>query len=60
MLETYKVTDEKFRKYGRIVKDIDCGELIEKMKSTPLPEDVIYVHLFQNWKSCRYMRGCRQ
>lgn len=43
MLETYKVTDEKFRKYGRIVKDIGCGELIEKMKSTPLPEDVIYV-----------------
>lgn len=43
MLATYKVTDEEFRKYGRIIKDIDCGELIEKMKSTPLPEDVIYV-----------------
>jgi len=42
-LTTYKVTDEKFRKYGRIIKDMDCTELIEKTKETPLPEDVIYV-----------------
>ena len=42
-MTTYKVTDEKFRKYGRIIKDMDCTELIEKTKETPLPEDVIYV-----------------
>ena len=37
------VTDAKFKKYGRIVKDVDFKELIKEMKKTPCPEDVIYV-----------------
>ena len=37
------VTDARFKKYGRIVKDVDFKELIEEMKKTPCPEDVIYV-----------------
>lgn len=37
-----KVTDTKFKKYGRLLKNYDCSELIEKMKGTPLPSDVIY------------------
>lgn len=37
------VTDEKFKKYGRVVKDVDFEELIEEMKKTPCPEDVVYV-----------------
>ena len=37
------VTDVRFKKYGRIVKDVDFKELIEEMKKTPCPEDVIYV-----------------
>lgn len=37
-----KVTDSEFRKYGRILKNYDCSEIIEKMKNTPLPNDVIY------------------
>ena len=37
------VTDVKFKKYGRVVKDVDFKELIEKMKKTPCPEDVVYV-----------------
>ena len=37
------VTDAKFKKYGRVVKDVDFKELIEEMKKTPCPEDVIYV-----------------
>lgn len=41
-MEILKVTDERFKKYGRIVENIDFSELVEKMQSTPLPEDVIY------------------
>ena len=37
------VTDAKFKKYGRVVKDVDFKELIEEMKKTPCPEDVVYV-----------------
>ncbi|WP_291636608.1 DUF4867 family protein [Clostridium sp.] len=37
-----KVTDAKFKKYGQVLKNYDCKELIEKMKMTPLPSDVVY------------------
>ena len=37
------VTDARFKKYGRIVKDVDFKELIEEMEKTPCREDVIYV-----------------
>ncbi|OOM07520.1 DUF4867 family protein [Clostridium saccharobutylicum] len=36
------VTDKEFKKYGQVLKNYDCSEIIEKMKNTPLPEDVIY------------------
>lgn len=37
------VNDKEFRKYGQVLKNYDCSEIIEKMKvSTPLPSDVIY------------------
>lgn len=42
-IEVKSVTDAAFRKYGRVITGIDCGELIEKMGKTPLPDDVIYV-----------------
>lgn len=41
-MQVYTITDERFRKYGKLIKDIDFTELIEKMKETPLPSDVIY------------------
>lgn len=36
------VFDSEFKKYGKVIKNYDCSEIIEKMKSTPLPSDVIY------------------
>ena len=39
---TKKVTDSEFKKYGQVLENYDCEELIEKMKTTPLPSDVIY------------------
>ncbi|AQS11063.1 hypothetical protein CLOBY_32130 [Clostridium saccharobutylicum] len=36
------VTDKEFKKYGQVLKNYDCSEIIEKMKNTPLPQDVIY------------------
>lgn len=37
-----KVTDKEFKKYGQVLKGYDFSELIEKMKETPLPSDVVY------------------
>lgn len=36
------VHDPEFSAYGRIITGYDTAELMEKMQSAPLPEDVIY------------------
>lgn len=43
-MEIKQITDPSFRKYGRIIKDVDFSGLVEKLTTdTPLPEDVVYV-----------------
>lgn len=43
-MEIYNVADTRFRKYGRVVDDIDFSELVTALeKETPLPEGVEYV-----------------
>ncbi len=40
----YEVTDKRFAKYGRIVKNVDFTELVQTLETkTPLPEGVEYV-----------------
>lgn len=41
-MEIKKVTDAAFRKYGRVISEIDFSELVAKMAETPLPEGVVY------------------
>ena len=36
------VNDSDFKKYGRVLKNYDCNEIIAKMGDTPLPADVVY------------------
>lgn len=42
-MKIYSITDEKFKKYGRVVTGIDFTELVNAMEQTPCPEDVVYV-----------------
>lgn len=37
-----KVTDPAFRKYGRIVDNVDFAGLVEELKKTPCPDNVVY------------------
>lgn len=37
------VTDDSFRRYGKVLEGYDLTELLKEMKHTPVPEDVIYV-----------------
>lgn len=36
------INDVEFRKYGRVLKNYDCSEILTAMEATPLPSDVIY------------------
>lgn len=36
------VNDIAFRKYGRVLKNYDVKEILNRMEKTPLPNDVIY------------------
>ncbi len=42
-MEIKKVTDPSFRRYGRVVRNIDFTGLVEALNTkTPLPEEVVY------------------
>ena len=42
-MKIYSVMDDNFKKYGRIIKNIDLSSVINAMESTPVPDDVVYV-----------------
>jgi len=37
-----KITNNEFKKYGHVLENYNCTELIDKMKTTPLSNDVVY------------------
>ena len=37
-MEILKVESEEFHKYGRVIRNVDFRELVEKMKDMPMPE----------------------
>ncbi len=41
-MQIYEIGDEKFRKYGRVLKGIDTSELVEVMRKLPIPQEVVY------------------
>ena len=41
-MKIQNVTDAAFKKYGRVVKNVDVSGLVEALASTPLPDDVVY------------------
>lgn len=41
-MKVLSVNDAAFRKYGRVVTNVDFTELVEEMKKTPVPEGVVY------------------
>lgn len=41
-MEIKKVTDAAFKKYGRVIDNVDFSELVSKLAETPCPEDVVY------------------
>ncbi len=50
-MNVQKVTDRSFGKYGRVLKGCACPGILEVMKHTPLPEEVIYVPSVEEMES---------
>ena len=41
-MKLQKVTDPAFRKYGKVVENVDFSALVEELKKTPCPDGVVY------------------
>ena len=41
-MKILSVKDPAFRKYGRVITNVNFTELVEEMKKTPIPEEVVY------------------
>ncbi|MBQ7774368.1 MAG: DUF4867 family protein [Lachnospiraceae bacterium] len=41
-MKILSVTDSAFKKYGKVVDNVDFSQLVEELKKTPLPEGVVY------------------
>ena len=38
-MQILKVTDEAFRQYGKVIKDLDASDIITAMSETPRSEE---------------------
>lgn len=47
-MEIISVTNKRFKKYGRVIKNIDFGTLVDAMKETFIPENVAYEPTVEN------------
>ena len=41
-MQILSVNDDEFKKYGRVVDNVDFTELIQELKRTPIPSGVVY------------------
>lgn len=41
-MEILSVNSPEFRKYGRVINNVDMTELVKAMKNTPVPDGVVY------------------
>ncbi len=41
-MQILSVNDNEFKKYGRVVDNVDFTELIQELKRTPIPSGVVY------------------
>ena len=57
-MKILNVADREFHTYGRVIEDLDVSELLEVLKETPKPDDVIYVASDEKLEACACMVEC--
>ena len=43
MIKIQNIHDAAYKKYGKVITDIELSDLLQAMKNTPCPDDVVYV-----------------
>ena len=51
-MEILKVTDKAFQPYGKVIQGMDVSDLLEALKETPQPDDVVYVASDEKLEAC--------
>ena len=52
-MQILKVTDEAFRQYGKVIKDLDVSDIITAMSETPCSDDVVYEPSIESLEACK-------
>ena len=53
MIKIQNINDASYKRFGKIVKDIDFSDLIAAMEATPCPDDVWRVVCSRLYLACR-------
>ena len=43
MIKIQTVNDAAYKRFGKVITDIELGDLLQAMEATPCPDDVVYV-----------------
>ena len=57
-MQILSVYDKAFRKYGKVIKNIDFSELVKELEKTPVPEGVVYKPSVEALESTSAMEAC--
>lgn len=58
-IKIFKVTDDSFAKYGKIIDGYDFSKLLKAMEHTPLTDDVIYVPSVEALEECEVAKDLK-
>ncbi|MBQ7927117.1 MAG: DUF4867 family protein, partial [Lachnospiraceae bacterium] len=58
-MQIFSIYDNAFRKYGKVIKNIDFSGLVKELKKTPVPEGVVYEPSVEALESTSAMEACR-
>lgn len=58
-MQILSVYDKDFRKYGKVIKNIDFSELVKELEKTPVPEGVVYEPSVEALESTSAMEACK-
>ena len=58
-MQILSVYDTAFRKYGKVIKNIDFSGLVKELEKTPVPEGVVYEPSVEALEGTSAMEACR-
>ncbi len=59
-MKIQKVTDRAFAPYGRMIGGFPCGDILEAMKKTPVPDGVVYTPSDEGLEACKNAEAAAQ